>query len=67
MNECECGKIRYFTRKEARHSARTIQGSHKSKLRAYQCDSGFWHLTSQSGRKVTMWRAWERPGTGNQP
>lgn len=68
MNSCECGKVRYLTRKEARHHARTFRGSHDyGKLRAYQCDGGFWHLTSQSARRTTIWRAWERPGTGHQP
>ena len=60
MSECECGKVRYLTRKEARRSARTFLGSHTGRLRAYQCDGGFWHLTSQATKRVTAWRAHDR-------
>ena len=60
--ECECGKIRYYTRKEARQQARKILGSGRpGHLRAYRCDSGsFWHLTSESTAKVTRYRAYRR-------
>ena len=67
MSECECGKVRYLTRKHAKRTARTLLGSRKGTLRAYQCDGGFWHLTSQSAGRATVWRAWERPGTGDRP
>ena len=66
MSECVCGKVRYLTRGEARREARRFR-HRTSKLRAYQCDGGFWHLTSQGTRRATVWRAWERPGTGDRP
>lgn len=56
MSECECGKVRYLTRKEARRRARTILGSRAGKLRAYQCDGGFWHLTSEPAWRTTFYR-----------
>ena len=62
---CDCGKVRYFTRKEARREARVIRGT-KGKLRAYECGGGFWHLTSQSAGRAAIWRAYVRPGTGDQ-
>ena len=61
---CDCGKVRYFTRKEARHEARMFMRGRK--LRAYRCDGGFWHLTSQSAKRAAIWRAYVRPGTGDQ-
>lgn len=64
MSACDCGKIRYYTRRQAKRVARQIPGTRR--LRAYAC-GGFWHLTSESTGRTTMWRAWERPGTGDRP
>ena len=64
--KCECGKVRYFTRKEAKLWARKFLGTHKGKLRAYRCGC-FWHLTSEPTSKVTFWRAYMQPGTEDRP
>ncbi len=45
---CGCGKVRYYSRKEARKAARRLLGSAPGhthgRLSAYKCDWGFWHL-----------------------
>ena len=56
MSACECGKIRYLSRKNARQDARRFQGIPAGKLRAYQCGGGFWHLTSEPTWKTTFYR-----------
>jgi hypothetical protein len=53
---CECGKVRYLTRKHARRAGRTFTGKRRGKLRAYRCDGGFWHLTSESTARTTAYR-----------
>jgi len=57
MAECACGKIRFLTRKHARQEARRFRRT-RGKLRAYRCDGGFWHLTSESTAKTTSYRAY---------
>lgn len=56
MSECDCGKIRYLARKDARREARRYRHL-RGKLRAYRCDGGFWHLTSQSTFRTTAYRS----------
>jgi hypothetical protein len=46
VKRCYCGKIRYSSRAEAKQRAARM--FHRTgKMRAYRCDGGFWHLTSQ--------------------
>ena len=59
MSACECGKVRYLTRKHARREACRFHRTH-GKLRAYQCDGGFWHLTSRVAERVTAWRNYDQ-------
>lgn len=37
---CQCGKIRYLSRKDARQVARSLS---RAGLNAYEC-AGYWHL-----------------------
>jgi hypothetical protein len=57
-DSCECGKVRYLTRSQAKRNARAFHGKRRGKLRAYRCDGGFWHLTSQSTARTTFYRRW---------
>jgi len=51
-----CAKIRYPTRRRARHFARRQRHVHPS-LSAYRCrDCGWWHLTSQTAARKTWFR-----------
>jgi hypothetical protein len=62
---CDCAKVRYLTRKHARSDARTFR-HRRGKLRAYRCDGGFWHLTSQSTAKTTANRDYWQPAKAAQ-
>jgi hypothetical protein len=63
MTACACGKVRYPTRRHARRAARMVSGR-TGRMRAYRCDGGFWHLTSQTGARLTSWRAYDRRTDG---
>ena len=49
-----CGKVRYYTRHQARAEARKARG-HTGRLSAYRCGD-FWHLTSQTAARKTHFR-----------
>jgi hypothetical protein len=66
MTACECGKVRYLSRKHARRAGRTFTGKRRGKLRAYRCDGGFWHLTSQSTARTTANRDYWQPAKAAQ-
>jgi hypothetical protein len=55
---CECGKVRYLSRAAAKRGARRLNsvGKRRGKVRAYLCDGGFWHLTSESTANTTLRR-----------
>ena len=58
------GKIRYYTRKQAKAEAARIRGKGhggQGKLRVYQCGE-FWHLTSQAAETVAFYRGCDRGG-----
>lgn len=38
---CQCGKVRYLTKREAKNAARRIHPSER--MHAYRCDD-YWHL-----------------------
>lgn len=56
MSGCACGKVRYTSKAQAKQTARGFRGRRKGKMRAYQCEGGFWHLTSQSTARTTFFR-----------
>jgi len=58
---CTCGKQRYISRSEARLAARIEKGRGrgKNKLRVYQCEGGYYHLTSKSTSSTTYLRELE--------
>ncbi len=63
MTPCECGKVRYLTRGEARKRARSFQGKRLGKVRAYCCEGGFWHLTSATANGTAFHRNARSGGT----
>ena len=60
MSECACGKHRFGSRRVARLAARKIRGGGGPKMRSYECDGGFWHLTSASARDTEYLRRLRR-------
>ena len=62
----EDGKIRYYTRQQAKAEIARIRGKGRGlgvKLRAYRCGD-FWHVTSQSSETVAAYRDYDRGGAG---
>lgn len=60
---CECGKVRYLTRREARHEARSgFRSARLGKVRVYRC-GGFWHLTSVSAGDTAFFRTRQEGAT----
>lgn len=47
---CQCGKVRYITRKAARAAARKLS----RRCRAYRCGD-YWHLASYQPQSRVMW------------
>ncbi len=45
---CKCEKIKFATKEEANQFAREAARNGGVKQRAYDCEEGVWHLTSQS-------------------
>lgn len=62
MTTCECGKVRYLNRREAKQRARAL-GSRTGKVRTYHCDGGFWHLTSVTAEATTFFRTQRTEGS----
>lgn len=54
---CQCGKIRFLSRRHARQAARGFRNHGTPMMRAYRCPGGFWHLTSQGAAETAWWRA----------
>jgi hypothetical protein len=57
--ECNCGKIRYYSRDDAKRAAKAMKGKGRypgHPLRPYRCPGGFWHLTSNPTSTVTWYR-----------
>lgn len=54
-----CTKVRYPTRRQARHFARQRFNRYRgTRLTAYRCtECGFWHLTSQDTATKTWFRS----------
>ena len=50
-----CGKQMYLSKKDAKADARRLYPG--DLMRVYQCGE-MWHITSQSTRQMTRWRAW---------
>jgi hypothetical protein len=53
---CRCGKTRHLTRKEARHAASKLAAYRKGRIRTYQCDGGFWHVTTKGPAYAAYFR-----------
>jgi hypothetical protein len=57
----DCGKTRFYSRREARQAANRLS----KRARVYQCGE-YWHWTSwQPAGRTTFYRERERPGEGD--
>jgi hypothetical protein len=50
-----CGKLRYYTRRDARQAAQHLAANGYGRMYPYKCN-GFFHLTSANAKR----RAWYR-------